>query len=155
MRQKKAPKEHVYKIGHKFAKSPHLMSAYGFSPYQDDDGEMVIAAPLILPADCGIVKNTKRLFERFRKDASDEEREADFSRYSFNEDGTVVMTEELTKEWTECQICFYADGVGRNQLFINAPDHNQYFNSIVLDECAPGIVARLLGDKVIYKALVK
>lgn len=147
--------EYVYKLTHKFVKKPALLEHFGFHPYADDDGEVVIAKPLILPFDCGIVKNTKRLFERFYKEATEEEKEKDFKDFQFNEDGTVVVTPEMEKEWTECQICFYVNGVGKNQLFINAPDHNQYFNKIVLDECARHIVNELIDNKVIYKARVK
>ena len=50
---------------------------------------------------------------------------------------------------------FYTNGLGKNQLFINAPDHNQYFNSLVLDECAGEFINELLKDKIIYKAKVK
>ena len=149
-------KEYVYKIKHKYVKKPHLLEPFGFNLFIDEeDGEQVIAAPLILPFDCGIVKNTKRMFEVFYRDATDKEKEEDFKDYQFNEDGTVVITEELKKEWTECQICFYHQGVGKNQLFINAPDHNQYFNKIVLDECAKEVVDVLLKNDVIYKAKIK
>lgn len=147
--------EYVYKVTHKFVKKPELLAQFGFNPYTDEDGEVVIAKPLILPFDCGIVKNTKRLFERFYKEATDEEKEKDFKDFEFNEDGTVVVTPEIEREWTECQICFYTNGVGKNQLFINAPDHNQYFNVIVLNECAKHIVNELIDNKVIYKARVK
>ena len=147
--------EYVYKVKHKFVKKPELLARLGFNPYTDGDGDVVIAKPLVLPFDCGIVKNTKRLFERFYKDATAEEKEKDFKDFEFNEDGSVVVTPEIRKEWTECQICFYANGLGKNQLFINAPDHNQYFNAIVLDECAKHIVDELMGNKVIYKARVK
>lgn len=148
-------KEYVYKIAHKFSKNPFALEALGFTPFADEDGEMVIAKRITLPFECGIVKNTRRLFERFYKDASEEEKSEDFKDYSFNEDGTVVVTDELKKEWTECQLCFYLDGTGKNQLFINAPDHNQYFNKAVLDECVKDEVKALIGKKAIYKALVR
>ena len=149
-------KEYVYKIVHKYIKHSNLLEQFGFHPYQDEEtGEFVIAKPLVLPFDCGIVQNTKKLFERFYKEATDKEKEEDFKDYQFNEDGTVVVTPELKKEWTECQICFYLEGVGRNQLFINAPDQNQYFNKLVLDKCAERVVNELLEAKVIYKAKVK
>lgn len=147
--------EYVYKVTHKFVKKPELLARFGFNPYTDEDGEVVIAKPLVLSFDCGIVKNTKRLFERIYKEATEEEKEKDFKDFEFNEDGTVVVTPEMEKEWTECQICFYTNGLGKNQLFINAPDHNQYFNVIVLDECAKHIVNELIDNKVIYKARVK
>lgn len=148
-------KEYIYKIKHPYIKKSFLLSKFGFNPYEDEDGELLIAKPLILPFECGIVKNTKRLFEVFYKEATDEEKENDFKEFSFNDDGTVIITDELKKEWTECQLCFYTDGVGKNQLFINAPDHNQYFNKIVLDECAKKDIEILLENNVIYKAIVK
>lgn len=147
-------KEYVYKIKHKFIKKTFLLEQFGFHPYIDEDGESVIARPLILPFDCGIVKNTKKLFENFYKKATDKEKEEDFKDFSFNDDGTAVVTDEMKKEWTECQLCFYLTGVGKNQLFINAPDHNQYFNKLVLDECAEKEVKLLLDNNVIYKAKI-
>ena len=73
--------EYVYKVTHKFVKKPELLAQFGFNPYTDEDGEVVIAKPLILPFDCGIVKNTKRLFERFYKEATDEEKEKVFDMF--------------------------------------------------------------------------
>ena len=147
--------EHTYKIVHKYLKRPQLLERFGFAPFADESGETVVAKPLKLPFDCGIVKNTKRLFETFYKDATDEEKAEDFKDFRFNEDGTAVVTPEMEKEWTECQLCFYPNGVGKNQLFINAPDHNQYFNKLVLDECAKADIEELLANKVIYKSLVR
>ena len=147
--------EYVYKIKHKFVKKPYLLEQFGFNLFKDEEeGEELMAAPLVLPMDCGIVKNTKRLFERFYKDATDKEKEEDFKDFEFNEDGTVVVTEQMKKEWTECQVCFYLKGTGKNQLFINAPDHNQYFNKLVLDECAKPVVDVLLQNSIIYKGKV-
>ena len=146
--------EYVYRMKIKSVKKIRLLEKLGFNLYKDEDGEEVVAKPIVLPFECGIVKNTKKLFEHFYKEATEEEKE-DFKDFDFNEDGTVVITPEIKKEWTECQICFYTNGLGKNQLFINAPDHNQYFNSLVLDECAGEFINELLKDKMIYKAKVK
>lgn len=147
--------EYVYKLKHKFVKKPELLEEFGFNKYVDDDGEVVIARPLTLPFECGIVKTTKKLFEHFYKEATEEEKKNDFKDFCFNEDGTVSVTPKMQKEWTECQVCFYATGIGKNQLFINAPDHNQYFNKIVLDECAKHVIDDLIKNKVIYRTRVK
>ena len=146
--------EYVYRMKIKSVKKIRLLEKLGFNLYKDEDGEEVVAKPIVLPFACGFVKNTKKLFEHFYKEATEEEKE-DFKDFDFNEDGTVVITPEIKKEWTECQICFYTNGLGKNQLFINAPDHNQYFNSLVLDECAGEFINELLKDKIIYKAKVK
>lgn len=148
-------KEYVYKVKHKFVKKTFLLDEYGFYPFLDEYGEMIIAKRIILPFECGIVKNTKKLFENFYKEANEKEKLEDFKDYQFNEDGTVVVTDEMKKEWTECQLCFYMNGVGKNQLFINAPDYNQYFNQIVLDECIKDEIQLLLKNGIIYKGLIK
>jgi hypothetical protein len=145
-------KEYVYKLKRKYRRNPELLARFGFLPYEDEEGkDRVMAKPLTLPFECGIVKNTKRLFEFFRKDAE----EGDFDDYEFNEDGTVVVTDEMRKEWTECQLCVYVDGLGKGQLFINAPDSNQYFNTAVLDECAKEQVEELLKADIVHKTLVR
>ena len=148
-------KEHVYKIKSKYVKKPFLLEKFGFHPFKDEDGETVIAKQIVLPFECGIVRNTRNLFEHFHKEATDEEKAEDFKDFQFNEDGTAIVTDEMRKEWTECQLCFYVDGVGKNQLFINAPDHNPYFISTVLDECAKDSVEELLGANIIHKTLIR
>lgn len=148
-------REYVYKIKHKFIKKPYLLEKYGFNPFIDENEETVIAKPLILPFESGIVKNTQRLFECAYRDATDKEKQEDFKDFKFDEKGKVIITPELKKEWTECQLCFYPNGTGKNQLFINAPDLGQYFNKIVLDECAKSDIDILLKNDVIYKAVVK
>ena len=156
-------KEFIYRIAHKYVRKPSLLSKYGFNPYvNEDDGEMVIARPIVLPKDCRIVQHIKKLFEQshkfWLKDSSRTEEDMhDFDNYTFNEDGTVVMTPELETEWTKSQIGFYANGdkLGRFQLFINDADQNQYYNVIVLNEGANDLVKQLLEDKVIYVAKVK
>lgn len=148
-------REYVYKIKHKFIKKPFLLEKYGFNPFTDTNEEFVIAKPLILPFECGIVKNTQRLFEYAYKSADKKEKQEDFKNFQFDEKGKVIITPELKKEWTECQLCFYVDGKGKNQLFINAPDLGQYFNKIVLDECAKKDIDILIKDNIIYKAVVK
>lgn len=142
---------YVYKIKHKFSKRPWLLEKLGFMRYEDEDGEPVIAKAISLPVDCSIVKSTKALFEYLHKHVTDKEREEDFSDYSFDGD-SVVMTPKLEKEWTRCQLCFYLDGEERNQLFINAPDKNQYYNKLVLDECVPEEVAALVAENAVYRA---
>lgn len=148
-------KEYVYKIVHKFVKKPFLLAKYGFNPYIGDDDEQVIAKPITLPLSCDIVTNVKKIFEHIYKIATPEEKENDFKDYTFNEDGTVVFTPELQKELTECQLCFYIDGVGKYQFFINAPDNSQYFNTKVLDESIPEIIDELIKNKIIYKRCIK
>lgn len=147
--------EYVYKIKKKAIKNFYLLQKFDFYPFSDENGEQIIARKISLPLENSIVQNTKRIFEVIYRDATEEEKKQDFSEYKFDENGCVIMTPELEKEWTECQICFYVKGVGERQLFINASDYGQYFNSKVLDKCVPDIVNELLKKKLIYKAKVK
>lgn len=148
-------KEYVYKLTKKFVKDPGLLEQYGFKMFTDEDGEQIVAMPFSLPIGCGIVKNIKKMFEYFYKNATEEEKTEDFKDFRFNDDGTVEVTSQMETEWTACQLCFYMEGVGKHQLFINAPDKNQYFNKLVLDECAKHIVDYLLDNKVIFKKSIK
>ena len=148
-------------------RNPSLLEKYGFNPYvnkdeEANDSEVIIAKPHILPADCGIVKHLKHLFEashRFwlKDNTRTEEEMHDYDDYQFNEDGTVVMTPEIEKEWIGCQIGFYANGdvIGKSELFINDALQNQYYNVVVLNEAAKEVIDELLKDGVIYIAKVK
>ncbi len=148
-------REYVYKIKHKFIKKSYLLEKYGFYLFTDENGEAIIAKKITLPFECEIVKNTRLLFEYLYKVASDEEKQEDFKDFKFDKNGKVIITPELEKEWTECQLCFYLNGTGKNQLFINASDLGQYFNKIVLDECIKHDVDILLKNDIIYKAVVE
>ena len=147
----------VYKIKFQYITKPKLLEQFGFNPYVSDDGEIIVAKPLILPLDCSIVKRIKKLFEGshswWLKDKSRTEEEMhDFDDYTFNEDGTVVMTPELEKEWTKAQIGFYAtDGAGKHQLVIIDANQNEYYNEVVLQECAKEFVDELLSKGVILR----
>ena len=150
--------EYIYKVVRKYTKNLQLLEKFGFKPYNDEEHSEefeVIAKALVIPFDSGIVKDIKKRFEYFYKHATDEEKEEDFKDFKFNEDGTAVVTPEMEKEWTECQLCFYTGGIGKDTLFINAADGNQFYNQKVLDEAAKHIVDLLLENKVIYKARIK
>lgn len=145
-------KEYVYKINHKFIKKPYLLEKFGFHPYEDEEThELIVAMPIVLPLDSSVVQSAIKLVEHIYKNDSEKEKEEDFKDYQFDNDGKIILNEELEKEFTHCQLCFYDKDVGAFQLFINAPGLNQYFNSKVLDENIGEIIKTLLENKVIYK----
>lgn len=144
-------KEYVYRINHKFVKKPFLLGEFGFNPYEDEEThELVVARPIVLKIDSSIAQSTIKLIEHFYKEASEKEREEDFKDYSFDESGKMIINDELEKEFTHCQLCFYTTDVGAHQLFVNA-GLNQYFNSKVLDENIGDVIQELIKNKIIYK----
>lgn len=155
-------RNHIYKIKHKFKKKPELLEKYGFIPYKsDDDEEIIYAQKVVLNEETYIFKYLKRAMEKIYTYATSEERQKDFSAYTFNEiltekqqrDYDLVITDQIRKEFSECQICFANSGLGAWSLFINAPDMVEYYNTEVVKESAPDLIEFLLKEKVIYKTL--
>lgn len=145
-------KEYVYKINHKFIKHPILLTKYGFNPYTGEDGEdLIVAKPITIDIDSSISKSSKNLIEYFYKHAEEEEKETDFKEYKFYKNGKLILNKQIKEQLTKCQLCFYTNDVGAFELFINAPDHNQYFNATVLDEHIKKEIDYLLSEKVIYR----
>lgn len=154
-------KQYLYKVKYKFKKKPDLLLSLGFSKYEDELGEEVLyAMPISLPQNGSIFAYLKRSLEKIYTYATSEERKTDFKDYEFKEiltedqkkDYELVLTDSLIKEFTQAQLCLYDNGEGAWCLFINAPDHVQYYNALTLEESCGDIVSKLVEAKVIYKA---
>lgn len=173
-------KTYIYKIKRKFKKNPEILTTLlGFIPYQESsdkefeseaekeawlsDVETIYARGIILSQDTDIFKHLVRVLEKMYMKATTEERkEFDASNIKFNEiindkqqrDYKLILTEQIIKDFTECQICFANKGTGAWSLFINAPDNVEYYSTDVVDQCAPDVVELLKKEGVIYKARV-
>ena len=154
-------KQYLYKIKYKFKKKPDLLLSFGFAKFEDELGEEVLyAMPISLPQNGSIFAYLKRSLEKIYTYATSEERKTDFKDYEFKEiltedqkkDYELVLTDSLIKEFTQAQLCLYDNGEGAWCLFINAPDHVQYYNALTLKESCGDIVSKLVEAKVIYKA---
>lgn len=154
-------KQYLYKIRFKFKKHPDLLLENGFSLYEDEAGEeKLYSMPIVLPESSSIFKYLKRSLEKIYTYATTEERQTDFKDYEFKEiltekqrkDYDLQITDEIRKEFTEAQLCCYDSGEGAWCLFINAPDHVQYYNTVTLDEDCGDVITKLIKAKVIYKA---
>ena len=157
--------KYIYKLKSKFKKKPELLAKYGFNPYvseNEEDNEVIYAVPIVLSEDSSIFKYLKRAVEKIYSKATTAERE-EFKGLEFQEiltekqqrDYLLVMTDEIRKEMSECQLCIPNSGLGEWCLFINAPDRIEYYNTDVLNECAKDIIDQLLKDKAIYKSRVR
>lgn len=153
-------KNYLYKIKYNFKRNPDKLLNYGFSKYEDELGEETLyAMPIVLPDNGSIFEYLKRSLEKIYTYATSEERLNDFTGYCFVEiltekqqrDYKLVVTDEIKKDFTEAQLCFYDSGEGAWCLFINAPDHVQYYNAITLEESCGDIIAKLVEEKLIYK----
>ena len=153
-------KQYLYKIKYKFKKKPDLLLKFGFSKYEDELGEEVLyAMPIILPENASIFAYLKRSLEKIYTYATSEERQTDFKDYEFKEiltekqqkDYDLVITDAIRKEFTQAQLCCYDSGDGEWCLFINAPDHVQYYNADTLDKECGDLIQKLIEANVIYK----
>lgn len=155
----------IYRLKSKYAKHPELLEEYGFNKYcvmnnnddenhednkDDEDDEIFYAKGIKLPRECRIVTYLIGAFEKVYKYAPEEEKK-DFEDYSFTKNGKLRLTKKVLDEFTKCQLCVVDRGLGKNCLFINAPDRQEYYNSKDLDECCGEIIERLIKEKVIYK----
>ena len=154
-------KQYLYKIKHKFKKKPDLLLEYGFSLYEDESGEeKIYSIPIVLPENGSIFGYLKRALEKIYTYATTEERQTDFKDYEFKEiltekqqrDYELQITDDIRKEFTQAQLCFYDNGEGAWCLFINAPDHVQYYITLTLEESCSDVIEKLVKAKVIYKA---
>lgn len=142
----------IYRLKSKYAKHPELLEEYGFNPYtNDEDDEIVYAKAIKLPRECKIVNYLIMALEKCYKYAKTEEEKKEFENYSFTKNGKLRTTKKVLEEFTKCQLCVVDRGLGKNCLFINAPDRLEYYNSADLDECCGEIIERLIKEKVIYK----
>lgn len=157
-------KQYLYKVKHKFIKKPDLLLENGFSLYEDEVGEeKIYSMPIVLPENGSIFGYLKRALEKIYTYATTEERQTDFKNYEFKkvlkvekgipkDDYELQVTEDIRKEFTKAQLCFYDSGEGAWCLFINAPDHVQYYNTLTLEESCSDVIEKLVKAKVIYKA---
>ncbi|MCR4661650.1 MAG: hypothetical protein K5765_06615 [Clostridia bacterium] len=157
---KSTKKQYLYKIQRKFQKNPELLLQYGFSKFSDESGEEVIyAMPIVLTQTGSIFNYLKRSLEKIYTYATSEERKTDFKDFEFKEiltekqqkDYELVITDSIRLEFTKAELCCYDNGEGMWCLFINAPDHVQYYNTVTLDEECSEIINKLIEAKVIYK----
>jgi len=153
-------KQYLYKIKYKFKRKPDLLLQYGFSKFEDELGEETLyAMPIVLPENGSIFQYLKRSMEKIYTYATSEERKTDFKNYEFKEiltekqqkDFDLVITDEIKNEFNKAQLCFYDNGEGAWCLFINAPDHVQYYNAKTLEEECGDIISKLVEAKIIYK----
>ena len=167
-----------YKLTTKIKRNPELLDKYGFTKYVYDPndkgdidneeikakyGDILYAKALILKEDCSLVQYLKRSIEEIYTNMTTKERNENFAGLEFKEiltddqqrDYEVVMNEELYKELTECELCIPTSSFGEWSLFINGPDRVEYYNTVILDECAKDIVSLMLQDKAIQKARIK
>ena len=156
-----AKKQYLYKIQKKLQRHPDQLLSFGFSKFEDELGEETLyAMPIVLPENGSIFAYLKRSLEKIYTYATSEERKTDFSEYEFKEiltekqqrDYELIVTEEIKNEFTKAQLCLYDNGEGKWCLFVNAPDHVQYYNALTLEQECGDIIAKLVEAKVIYKA---
>lgn len=156
-----AKKEYLYKVQKKLQKHPEMLLSSGFSKFEDESGEETLyAMPIVLPETGSIFAYLKRSLEKIYTYATTEERQNDFKNFHFQEiltekqqkDYVLTVTEEIKQDFTKAQLCCYDNGEGQWCLFVNAPDHVQYYNAKTLEEECGDIVAKLVEAKVIYKA---
>lgn len=154
-------KNYLYKVKYNFKKKTDPLLRFGFSKYTDELGEETLfSMPIVLPENGSIFQYLKRSLEKIYTYATTEERQADFSDYEFVEiltekqqrDYNLVITDAIRNELTKAQLCCYDSGEGAWCLFINAPDHVQYYNAITLEESCGEIINELVRAGVIYKA---
>ena len=151
-------KEYVYKIVHKYIKNPALLEKFGFHLYSEEAeeniAEVVMARPIQISQDSDVFKSSVNLIEYLYKQAEENEKLEDFKEYHITKSGKMslkTLSKKTLDSLTKCQLCFYLSGTGAYQLFINAPDNGQYFNSKVLDQTIGETVEELLKAGVIYK----
>lgn len=154
-------KKYIYKIKCKFKKNSDLLLKYGFAKYEDDLGEeKLFAMPINLPENGTIFQYLKHAMEKIYINATEEEKHTDFKNYEFKEfinekgkkDCELLINDSIRDEFSKANLCFYENGEGAWCLFINAPDHVQYYNAITLEESCKDIIDNLINLKIIYKA---
>ena len=155
---------YVYKIKSKFKKNPNLLCHYGFSMYESEqDDEVIFAIGIRVSENTSVFQYIKKSIEKIYEKATPEEREKYFKQDEFKEitleNGhkkyELILTDEIIKEFSECQLCCVDRNLGAWTLFINAADRQQYYNSEVIYNCVDTLIDYLLQNKVIYKAKVK
>lgn len=156
-------KQYLYKVKHKFIKKPDLLLENGFSLYEDEQGEeKLYSMPIVLPENGSIFEYLKRALEKIYIHATSEERRTDFGNYEFKkvlkvekgipkDDYELQITNDIREEFTKAQLCCYTSGEGSWYLFINAPDHVQYYNAITLEESCKSVIEKLVNLGVVYK----
>ena len=154
------PKKYLYKVNYNIKKNPDKLLEYGFSFYRDELGEeSLYAQPIVLTENGSIFAYLKRAVEKIYTHATSEERATDFKDYEFTEiltedqkrDYVLTVTDEIKSDFTKAQLCVYDGGEGAWCLFINAPDHVQYYNALTLEEECKPIIDRLVEHRIIRK----
>lgn len=157
-------KTYIYKLDKRYKKRPEILLKYGFACYKsEDDGDVVFAYPVHLSENHPLFTQCKRFFEHIYETATTEEREADFKDFEFKrilrDDQTwgyeLVMDEDLTKQFSECQLCCGIFGMDKNALFINSPMQNTHYNYETVHEAAPDLIEQLLKDRIIFAKKIK
>ena len=157
-------KTYIYKLDKRYKNRPEILLKYGFACYKsEEDADIVFSYPVFLKETDYLFVQCVRFLEHAYDEATSEEREADFKDFEFKKVLTekqewkteLVLTDELRKEFSGCQLCMGIFGNEKNVFFINSPLQDSYYNWETVRSCAEKIIDLLLKDHIIYAKKIK